>query len=336
MADEFFIGVEPFLFKICGGPVPQYYENTNKRLQDLANVYAGGPRADPHIHAAWRLYYHVVKLRDMLDDEDFRTRMRLLHSAPYEMLDVRGSVLRWRKLKEDAKRWNNADGPGSLKRIGDEARRQEQEEGDLYASDEDVQLQRKEDAYVSGDEDDNVGDVDMGGRKTARAAPRRAIPLDPLDSTKGSDDKGLSRATRSRGKRPRTEAPEIDKAHPKKKPYLNGRLTSQDVKRLPPLEREKYLMSLPGLSKSRTRCERCEEFNLTCFFPAVTSANPNPACIQCRSRCRGCSARKAGSSSAAPSSSTSSQAQSRADTPESEVELEEGQTASSSGVKDAF
>ncbi len=66
MAEEFFIGAEPFLFKIRGGPVPQYYKDINKHLQDLADVYGSGPRVDPNIHVAWRLYYHIVKLRDML------------------------------------------------------------------------------------------------------------------------------------------------------------------------------------------------------------------------------------------------------------------------------
>ncbi|KAK0204405.1 hypothetical protein DFS33DRAFT_1319843 [Desarmillaria ectypa] len=200
--------------------------------------------------------------------------------------------------------WNNVDGPGSLKSIGDEARRQEREEGDMYVSNEEVQLQRKEVAYVSGDEDEDAGNVDMGRRKAA--APRRAIPTDPLE-TKGSEDEGPSYVTRSRaalGKRSRTDVPEIDKAHPKKRPYLNDRLTSRDLKQFSLSEREKYFMSLPGMSKARTRCERCEELDIACFFPAATYANPNPACIQCRSRHKACPARETASSSAARSSSS--------------------------------
>ncbi|KAK0222946.1 hypothetical protein EDD85DRAFT_941278, partial [Armillaria nabsnona] len=260
MAKEFFIGAEPFLFKICGGPVPQYYKDTNKYLQDLADAYDSGPRVDPNIHVAWRLYYHIVKLRDMLDDEIFRTNMRRLHSAPYEMFGVRGSLLLWRKLKEDAKRWDDADGRGSLKRIGDKARRQEREDEELYVSDEEVQLRRKEvTTYISEDEDGNLGDVDIRRRETV---VRRVIPMDPLEMN-GSKDKGPSCVTRSKRaskQRSGSDADEIDEAHPKKKPKLNCHLTSQDLRRLPPPEREKYLMSVLGKRKARTRCERCEEF----------------------------------------------------------------------------
>ncbi|SJK99529.1 uncharacterized protein ARMOST_02834 [Armillaria ostoyae] len=251
-AAEFFLGAEPLLFKIRGGPVPPYYQDTNKHLQDLADVYAHGPRADPHIHAAWRIYYHIVQLRDMLDDEAFRTHMRQFHSAPYEMLGVRGSVLLWRKLKEDAKRWDNADGPGSLKKIGDDARRQEREDGDLYVSDEEIQPQRKDVTYLSGDEAEDAKDVDTGGRKTV---VRRVIPMDPME-TNGSKDKGRSRVTRSKralGKRSGADVHEIDEARPKKK--LRGHLSYRDVRLLSLPEREKYLMSILDKSKARTRLQ---------------------------------------------------------------------------------
>lgn len=327
MAEEFFIGAEPFLFKIRGGPVPQYYKDTNKHLQDLADVYGSGPRVDPNIHVAWRLYYHIVKLRDMLDDEIFRTNMRRLHTAPYEMFGVRGSLLLWKKLKEDAQGWDNADGPGSLKRIGDEARRQEREDREeLYVSDGEIQPQRKEVAYSSGDEDGNSGHVDMGRRKTVVHV---AIPMDPL-GTNGLKDKGRSCVTRSKkasGRRSGTDTDEIDQTHPKKKPKFNGLLTSSDLKRFPPQEREKYLMSLPGKRKARTKCEYCEELDLNCFLPAATNAHPNPACIRCCARKRGCSARKAALWSAAPSS-VLSQVHSRAHASDSEVD--ESQIASSS------
>ncbi|KAK0214182.1 hypothetical protein IW262DRAFT_304057 [Armillaria fumosa] len=329
MAEEFFIGAEPFLFKIRGGPVPQYYKDTNKHLQDLAEVYDRGPLADPNIHVAWRLYYHIVKLREMLDDEVFCTNMRRLHSAPYEMLGVRGSILLWKKLKEDARGWENADGPGSLKRIGDEARRQEREDEKLYVSDGEVQQQRRELAYISGDEDGDLGDVDMGRRKTV---VYRVIPMDPLE-TNGSKDKEPSCVTRSKrasGTRPGSDAGEIDEVHPKKKHKLNGHLTSQDWKRLPLPEREKYLMSLPGKWKARTRCENCKKLDLNGFLPAATDALPNPACIQCRARYRGCSARKTTSRSATSSSSVLSQVHPRAHTSDSEVD--ESQIASSSGL----
>ncbi|PBK62815.1 hypothetical protein ARMSODRAFT_1024576 [Armillaria solidipes] len=329
MAEEFFIGAEPFLFKIRGGPVPQYYKDTNKHLQDLADVYDRGPLVDRHIPAAWRLYYHIVKLRDMLDDEAFRTNMRRLHSAPYEMLGVRGSLLLWKKLKEDAQGWDNADGPGSLKRIGDEARRQEREDREeLYVSDGEIQPQRKEVAYSSGDENGDLREVDMGRRKIVVHC---VIPMDPL-KTKGSKDKGPSSVTRSKrasGRRSGTDTDEIDETHPKKKPKFNDLLTSHDLKRLPPQEREKYLMSLPGKRKARTRCENCEELGLNCFLPATTNAHRNPACIQCWARKRGCSARKAVSRSAAPSSSILSQVHSRAHASDSEVD--KSQIASSSG-----
>ncbi len=179
--------------------------------------------------------------------------MRRLHTAPYEMFGVRGSLLLWKKLKEDAQGWDNADGPGSLKRIGDEARRQEREDREeLYVSDGEIQPQRKEVAYSSGDEDGNSGHVDMGRRKTVVHV---AIPMDPL-GTNGLKDKGRSCVTRSKkasGRRSGTDTDEIDQTHPKKKPKFNGLLTSSDLKRFPPQEREKYLMSLPGKRKARTK-----------------------------------------------------------------------------------
>ncbi|KAK0472000.1 hypothetical protein IW261DRAFT_1597010 [Armillaria novae-zelandiae] len=319
MAGHFFIGAEPFLFKIRGGPVPQYYKHTNKHLQDLADVYDRGPLADTNIHVAWRLYYHIVKLREMLDNEVFRANMRRLHSAPYEMLGVRGSLLLWNRLKEDARGWDNADGPGSLKKIRDEARRQEREDEELYLSNGEVQKQRREVAYISGDEDGDLGDVDEDRRKTI---VRRVIPMDPVE-TNGSKDKEPACVTRSKralGRKPGSDADEIHEAHPKKKHKWKGHFTSQDLKRLPPPEREKYLMSLPGKRKARTRCENCEELDLNCFLPTATKGRPNPACIQCRARCRGCSARKATSRSTASSSSIPSQVHSRAHTSGSEVD----------------
>ncbi|KAK0193271.1 hypothetical protein F5146DRAFT_1029852 [Armillaria mellea] len=252
--------------------------------------------------------------------------MHRLHSAPYEMFGVRGSLLLWNKLKEDARGWDNADGPGSLKRIGDEARRQEREDEELYVSDGEVQQQRREVAYSSEDEDGDLGDIDMGRRKIV---VHGVIPMDPLEMH-GSKDKEPSCVTRSKRAsvgRSGTDTDEIDEAHPKKKPKFNGLrvLTSRDLKRLPPSEREKYLMSRPGKWKARTRCKNCEELDLNCFLPAATDAYPNPACIQCRARSRGCSARKATSRSAAPCSSNPSQVHSQA--PTSDLEVDESQVA---------
>ncbi|KAK0214080.1 hypothetical protein IW262DRAFT_296464 [Armillaria fumosa] len=314
-ATEFFLGAEPLLFKIRGGPVPPYYQEINKHLQDLADVYARGPRTDPHIRAAWRVYYHIVQLRDMLDDDAFRIRMRQLHSAPYQMLGVRGSVLLWRKLKEDAKRWDNADGPGSLKKIGDEARRQEREDRDLYISDEEIQPQRKEVAYVSEDEDEDAKDVDTKRRKNG---VRRVIPMVHIE-VNGSKDKGPSRITRSMRaskRRPGADVYEHVESHPKKK--LRDNLSNHDVRRLALPEREKYLMSTLDKSEARTRCKSCSDLDIDCFLPTATKEHPNPACIQCRARRKGCSARIAASPSAASSSSISSQAQSREQTSECE------------------
>lgn len=329
MAENFFIGAEPFLFKIRGGPVPQYYRDTNKHLQELAEVYDGGPLADPNIHVAWQLYYHIIKLREMLDDEVFCTNMRRLHNAPYEMLSVRGSVLLWKKLKEAAQGWDNADGPGSLKRICDEARRQEREDEGLYVSDGEVQQQRNEVVYISGDEDGDFGDAGMSRRKTN---VYHVIPMDPLEMN-GSKDKGpslcITHSRRASGRRPGSDADEIDEAHPKKR-KLKCHLTPQDWKRLPLPEREKYLMSLPGKRKARTRCENCEKLDLNCFLPAATDALPNPACIQCRARYRGCSARKITSRPATSYSSVSSQVHSRAHTSDSEIDG--SQIASSNGL----
>ncbi|KAK0193366.1 hypothetical protein F5146DRAFT_997975 [Armillaria mellea] len=237
-AAEFFLGAEPLLFKIRGGPVPPYYQETNKHLQDLADVYANGPRADPHIDAAWRIYYHIVRLRDMLDNETFRTHMRQLHSAPYEMLGVRGSVLLWRKLKEDAKRWDNADGPGSLKKIGDDARRQEREDRDLVKM-----------SSMSLGTKMKIRRMSIRGEE--RIASAAVIPMDPIEN--GSKDKGPSRITRSKrasGKRLGADVHGHDEAHPKKK--LRD-LSYHDMRRLTLPEREKYLMSTLNKTKARTR-----------------------------------------------------------------------------------
>ncbi|KAK0494039.1 hypothetical protein EDD18DRAFT_1177235, partial [Armillaria luteobubalina] len=241
--------------------------------------------------------------------------MRQLHSAPYQMLGVRGSVLLWRKLKEDAKRWDSADGPGSLKKIGDEARRQEREDRDLYVSDEEIQPQRKEVAYVSEDEDEDAKDVDIGRGKNV---VRRVIPMVHIE-VKGSKGpgKGPSHITRSKRvskKRPGADVYEHDESQPKKK--LRDNLSSHDVRRLTLLEREKHLMSILDKSEARTRCKSCSDLDINCFSPTATKGHPNPACIQCRTRRVGCSARRAVSPSAASSSSTPSQVQSRAQTSE--------------------
>ncbi|KAK0472099.1 hypothetical protein IW261DRAFT_825986 [Armillaria novae-zelandiae] len=232
--------------------------------------------------------------------------MRQLHSAPYQMLGVRGSVLLWRKLKEDAKRWDNAGGPGSLKKIGDEARRQEREDRDLYVSDEEIQPRRKEVIYVSEDENEDAKDVDTGRRKNGI---RHVIPMVHIE-VKGSKDKGPSRIIRSKRasrKRSGANVHEHDEAHPKKK--LCDSLSGHDVRLLALPEREKYFMSVLDKSEARARCKACSDLDIDCFSPIPTKGNPNPACIQCRARRTGCSARRAASPSAASSSSISLQAQ---------------------------
>lgn len=127
----FFVGRQPFLFKIKGGPEPPDLALINKGLNRLAEVYTRGP--DDTQEATWRKYRHYKELSDIMDV--LMPKIMLFYHPPYGMYSVDGSLNIWKDLRDNAKKWKKDEGPGSLTQLRDAALAEEEIDGKPYASD---------------------------------------------------------------------------------------------------------------------------------------------------------------------------------------------------------
>ncbi|KAK0472097.1 hypothetical protein IW261DRAFT_1666414 [Armillaria novae-zelandiae] len=128
---SFFVGRQPFLFKIKGGPEPPDLAFINRGLNRLAEVYTRGP--DNTQEATWRKYRHYKELSDLMDI--LMPKIKLFYHPPYGMYNVDGSLKIWKSLRNNAKKWKKAEGPGSLTQLHDATLAEEEIDGQPYASD---------------------------------------------------------------------------------------------------------------------------------------------------------------------------------------------------------
>ncbi|KAF9031495.1 hypothetical protein BDZ89DRAFT_1037449 [Hymenopellis radicata] len=130
---EFMIGVEPFLFKIKGGPMPPSFALMQNSFVELAAVYRAGPEQQGQV--AYREYNHYKRLSEITTDTFLQNVATLSSRKPLQMFgstpNSQGMQL-FRKLCSQAKRWRMDDGPGSLRQIKRDADLQAQRDGAYF------------------------------------------------------------------------------------------------------------------------------------------------------------------------------------------------------------
>lgn len=233
----FFVGKQPFLFKIKGGPKPPDLEVTNKDLNRLAEIYTRGP--DNTQEATWRRYRHYEELSDIMVCWMFLTtdqevlslgllqlqdallpKIRLFYQPPYGMYSVNGSLKSWKSLCDKAKNWKKKVGHGSLTQLRNAAIAEEEIDGQPYVSD--------------GSQDNAPG---KGGRVE-----------DPIIISDNSDSESEGRSPlRPRG--PPRERRSFGKSDPstRRAAFLNGNNPNKKLVQRGQLirEKEQKLMSKP-------------------------------------------------------------------------------------------
>ncbi|SJK99509.1 uncharacterized protein ARMOST_02814 [Armillaria ostoyae] len=142
----FFVGSQPFLFKIKGGPKPPDLAVTNEDLTRLAEAYTRGP--DGTQEATWRKYRHCKQLSDIMDVA--APKLQLISRPPYGMYNVEGSLKNWASLRKLTTSWKQTEGLGSLTQLREDALAEEKEDGQPYISDGSRDNEPEKEEHVEG------------------------------------------------------------------------------------------------------------------------------------------------------------------------------------------